>query len=101
MIHHLQQEVEDLRVSLLDLIQQQHAMRLLGDGLGQQTALVESDISGRCTDQTRHRVPLHVLGHVEADQLDPSARQLACGFGLAYPCRAGEEEGAHRFVRCL
>ena len=69
-VHHLQQDVEDVRVRLLDLVEQQHRVRLLGDRLGQQAALVEADVARRRADQARHRVALHVLGHVEADQLD-------------------------------
>jgi hypothetical protein len=50
-VHHLQQDVEDVRVRLLDLVEQQHAVRLLGDGLGQQAALVEADVARRRADQ--------------------------------------------------
>ena len=55
---------------LLDLVEQQHAVRVLVDTVGQQAALVETDIAGRRTDQSRDRVPLHVLRHVEAQHLD-------------------------------
>ena len=33
-VHHLQQQVEHVRVRLLDLIHQQHGVRMFGDGLG-------------------------------------------------------------------
>jgi len=46
-------------------------MRVLIDGVGEQSALVEPDIAGRCTDQPRDGVALHIFGHVEADELDP------------------------------
>jgi hypothetical protein len=72
-VHHLQQQVEDFRMRLLDFIEQQHAVRLLGDGFGQQTALIEPDIARRRTDQTRYGVALHVLGHVETTSSTPSA----------------------------
>ncbi|MNM93621.1 hypothetical protein D3C81_1060010 [compost metagenome] len=102
MIHHLQQQVEDFRMRLLDFIEQQHAMRLLGDCLGQQTALIEPDITWRGTDQTRNRVPLHVLRHVEAHQLDPQRLgQLPRRLGLADTGRAGKQERTHRLVRGL
>ncbi|ABA48459.1 200 kDa antigen p200, putative [Burkholderia pseudomallei 1710b] len=98
-IHHLQQHVEDVRMRLLDLVEQQHAVRLLRDGLGQQAALVEPDVSGRRADQAAHRVTLHVFRHVEADQLDAEReRQLARHFGLADARRAGEQERADRLV---
>ena len=69
-VHDLQQQVEHVRMRLLDLVEQQHAVRMLGDRLGEQAALVEADVARRRADQARHRVPLHVLGHVEADELD-------------------------------
>ena len=88
-VHHLQQDVEDVRVRLLDLVEQQHRVRVLGDRLGQQPALVEADVSGRRADQARHRVALHVLGHVEADQLDAhGVGELARDLGLADAGRA-------------
>jgi len=40
--HHLQEEVEEIRVRLLDLVQQQHGVRMLIDRVGQQAALVEA-----------------------------------------------------------
>ncbi|MOA00351.1 hypothetical protein D3C78_1197090 [compost metagenome] len=101
-VHDLQQQVEDFRVGLLDLVQQQHAVRLLGDGLGQQTTLVEADVAGRRPDQARDGMPLHVLGHVETNQLDTQGlRQLARHLCLADARGAGEKEGAHRLVRRL
>ncbi|MNZ88813.1 hypothetical protein D3C78_1077130 [compost metagenome] len=47
-------------------------------------------------------MPLHVLGHVEAHQLNAQRLgQLPRRFGLAHPGRAGEQERADRLVRCL
>jgi hypothetical protein len=37
-IHHLQQDAEHVRVRLLDLVEQQHCMRRLADGVDQQPA---------------------------------------------------------------
>jgi len=99
-VHHLQQQVEDFRVSLLDFIEQQHAVRLLGDGLGQQAALVETDVARRRADQTRDGVPLHVLGHVETHQLHAQGLgQLPRSLGLAHAGGAGEQEGTDGLVR--
>ena len=52
-VHHLQQDVEQVGMRLLDLIEQQHAMRVLVDRVGQQAALVEADIARRRADQPR------------------------------------------------
>eukprot|EP01132_Coremiostelium_polycephalum_P016380 gene16379-biopygen8373 len=101
-VHDLQQQVEDFRVRLLDFIEQQYAMWLLGDRLGQQAALVEADIARRRTDQARDGVTLHVLGHVETHQLDPHGLgQLPRRFGLADAGRPGEQERTDRLVRRL
>ena len=93
-IHHLQQDVEDVRMRLLDLVEQQHRVRLLGDGLGQQPALIEADIARRRADQTRDGVTLHVLGHVEAHQLDAQREGQLPRLGLAHARGAREQERA-------
>ena len=61
MIHDLQQNIKDIRMRFFDLVEQQHAMRLFSDCLGQQTALIKPHITRRRTNQPRHRVALHVL----------------------------------------
>ena len=99
-IHDLQQHVEQVRMRLLDLVEQQHAMRMLVDAVGQQAALVEADIAGRRADQPRDRVALHVFRHVEADELDAERRRkLLRDFGLADAGRAGEQVAADRLFR--
>jgi Protein of unknown function (DUF3170). len=66
MVHDLQQDVEQILMRLLDLVEQQHAMRMLVDAIGQRAALVEADVARRRTDQPADGMPLHVLRHVEA-----------------------------------
>ena len=72
-IHDLQEDVEQVRMGLFDFVEQKHAMGMLIDRVGQQAALVETDIAGRCADQARNRVALHIFRHVEADQFDAEA----------------------------
>ena len=99
-VHDLQQDVEQIRMRLLDLVEQQHAMRMLVDAIGQQAALVEADIAGRRADQARDGVPLHVFRHVEAQQLDAErCGELLCDFGLADAGRAREQIAADRLLR--
>ena len=99
-IHDLQQHVEQVRVRLLDFVEQQHAMRMLIDAVGQQPALVEADIAGRRADQPRNGVALHVFRHVEADQLDAErSRKLLGDLGLADAGRAREQITADRLFR--
>jgi hypothetical protein len=74
-------------------------VRLLGDGLGQQAALVEADVARRRADQAADGMALHVLGHVEADQLDAQdVGQLLGDLGLAHAGGAAEQEAADRLV---
>ena len=65
-IHHLQQQVEHLRVRLFDFIQQNDGVRVLRDRLGEQSTLIEPHITGRRADKARNRMALHILGHVVA-----------------------------------
>ena len=98
-IHHLQQDREQIRMRLLDFVEQQHRVRRLPDRVDQQAALFVADVSRRRADQARHRVLLHVLRHVEAQELDlEHARQLPRQLGLADAGRAREQEVAHRLV---
>jgi hypothetical protein len=94
-VHHLQQDVVDVGVCLFDLVEQQHAVRFLGDRLGQQSALVEADVARRRTDQARDRVPLHVFRHVEADEFVAEAiGELLGDLGLADSRRTRKKEAA-------
>ena len=83
-VHHLQEDVEQVGVRLLDLVEQQHAVRVLVDRVGQQAALVVADIARRRADQPADRVALHIFGHVEALQRNAHDRgELARDLGLA------------------
>ena len=64
----LQQDVEDLRVSLLDLIEEHHGVALAAHGLRQLAAFLEAHVSRRRADQTAHVVALHELAHVDLDE---------------------------------
>ena len=102
-IKHLQQNIEDLGVSLLNLVQQHHGVGATAHGLGQLTALFVTHISGRRTHQAGNAVLLAVLTHVDTHQgvlvikleLRESLREL----GLAHTGRSQEQEGTNRAVR--
>ena len=99
-VHHLQQDVEDVGVRLLDLVEQQHRVGMLADRVDQQAALLEADVSRRRADQPRDGVLLHVLAHVEAHELVAEVqRELLGELGLADAGRAGEQEAAGRAIR--
>ena len=99
-VHYLQQDIEHLRVRLFDFVQQQHGVRLLGNGFGKQSALIKADIAGRRADQPAYGMAFHVFGHVEANQFDAHAiGQLARYFGFSDASRPGEQEAANGLLR--
>ena len=99
-VHDLQQDVEQVGMGLLDFIQQQHGVRMLVDGVGQHAALIEADIARRRADQAGDAMPLHILRHVEADELDAhGGGELPRDLGLADAGGAGEQVVADRLLR--
>src|SRR5687768_6272838 len=102
---HLQQDVEDVGMRFLDFVEEHDRIRVALDLLGELTALFVANISRRRADQLRHRVLLHVLGHVEADErviaAEQEVGQRAGELGLADAGRAEEHEAAHRTIRTL
>jgi hypothetical protein len=99
-VHDLQQDVEHVRVRLLDLVEQDDAVRMLVDLVGQEAALVVADVAWRRADQPADRVPLHVLRHVEAQQLDAQrGGQLLGDLGLADAGGPAEQVAADRLLR--
>ena len=50
-VEHLEQDVEDLGVRLLDLVEQHHAVRAAAHRLGELAALLVADVAGRGADQ--------------------------------------------------
>jgi hypothetical protein len=82
-------------VRLLDLVEDEDGVGRAVDGVGQKAALVEADVAGRGADEARHGMRLHVLAHVEAQELDAEdGGELLGQLGLADARRPGEEEGA-------
>ena len=101
----LEEDVEHLRVRLLDLVEEDHAVVLAPDGLGQLAALVEADVAGRRADETADVVALHELAHVDLDERVLAAEhELGERLGelrLADAGRAQEDERADRALRIL
>ena len=96
----LQQDVEDLGVSLLDLVEQDDCVALASNGLGQLAALVEADVAGRRSDQPTDVVALHEFAHVDLDErvlgTEHELGECLGQLGLAYTRRAKEDERADR-----
>jgi len=95
-LKNLQQDVEDIRVRLLDLIKQNHRVGRTLDALGELAALLVAHVPRRRTDQLRDAVLFHVLRHIEADQrlvgAEEELRQAARHLRFAHAGRAQEQE---------
>ena len=104
-VEHLQQHVEHVRMRLLDLVEQHDLIGPPPHRFGERAAFVVADIAGRRADQPGHRMLLHVLRHVDADQrmlvVEQELRQRLGQLGLADAGRAQEHERADRPVRIL
>ena len=97
-IQHLQQNVEDIRVSLLHLVQQHHRVRLATHRFGQVTAFFIADIAWGSPHQPGHGMLLHELGHVDTHHgffgIEQEVGQRLAQLGLANPSGAQEQETA-------
>src|SRR5579872_3003314 len=100
---HLQQDVEHIRVRLLDFIQQHYGIGGALHSLGKLAALFVAHVSRRRADQLADRVLLHELRHVEADErllcAEHELRQGAGHLGFAHAGGTEEQEGADGPVR--
>src|SRR5438270_2447999 len=99
-VEDLEQDVEDVRVRLFNLVEEDHGEWAPAHRLGELAALVVADVARRRTDQPGHRVALLVLRHVEPDQcllvVEEELREGARQLRLADAGRAQEDEGADR-----
>ena len=104
-IQHLQQRVEDIRMRLLDLVEQHHGERLAAHLLGELAALLITDVSRRRTKETRCRILLGELGHIDANQriliVEQELGQRLGQLGLAHAGGAGKDERTGRALRVL
>ena len=102
-VEHLQQHVEDLRIGLLNLIEQHHGIRAAAYGLGQLAALLVAHVARRRANQARDRSLLHVFGHVDADHgllvVEQEVGERLGQFGLTHTGGAEEQERSGRTVR--
>ncbi len=95
-VEHLQQDVEHVRMRLLDLVEQHDLIGPPPHRFGERAAFVIADIAGRSADQPRHRMLLHVLRHVDANErrlvVEQELRQGLGQLGLADAGRPQEHE---------
>ena len=101
-VEHLQQHVEDIRMGLLHLVEQDHGVGATAYGLGKLAALVVAHVSRGRTDQTLDAELLHVLGHVDTHEralvVEQALGKRLGELGLAHAGGAQEEEAADGLV---
>ena len=99
----MEQNVKNVGVRLLHLVEQQHAVGFAAHRLGQVAAFFVAHVARGRTNESRHRVFLHELAHVDADQMvfavKQKARQRLAQLGLTHAGGAEEQEGAGGAVR--
>ena len=95
-VEHLQQDVEDVAVGLLDLVEQHDLVGPAPDRFGQHAAFLIADIARRSADQPGDRMLLHELRHVDADHgvriVEQEFGERLGQLGLADAGRAEEQE---------
>ena len=80
----------------LYLVEEQHAVGRLPDGVGQQTSVLVAHISRRRTDKLRHGMLLCVLTHVEAHKAHAElVGENPCHLRLSHTRRSDEEKACH------
>ncbi len=102
-VEHLQEQVEDVGVRLLDLVEEEDAVRPAAHRLRQVAALLAVDVAGRRADEPRGHVLLHELAHVEARQrllvVEEKLGERLRELGLADAARSEKEERPDRLAR--
>ena len=98
-IQNLQKNIEYVRMRLLHLVKQHDRIGMRADPVAELTAVPMAHISRRRADHLGHRMLFHIFGHVYPDDgfliAEQSLRKGLGQFGLSYPCRSQEQEGAN------
>ncbi|EPY19096.1 ATP-dependent Clp protease ATP-binding protein subunit ClpB [Strigomonas culicis] len=100
LVQDLQQDVRHARVRLLELVEEDDLIRPAAHGLGELAALLVADVARGRADEAVHRVPLHVLAHVDtADEgvvVEEELGETLAHLRLADAGGAQEQEGPER-----
>ena len=76
LLQHLQQNVEDVGVCLLDLVEQHNRVRVTAHSLGELAALVMAHVTRRATDELGDLELAAELRHVKADERVLAAKEV-------------------------
>jgi hypothetical protein len=99
-VHHLQKNVEDIRMRFFDLVEENHRVGSAPDSFGQLAALVIAHVTRRRADQPCHGVLLHVLAHIDAHHrlliVEHKLGQRPRGLRFAHARWAKKNERANR-----
>src|ERR1019366_4996081 len=102
---YLQQDVEHIRMRLLNFVEQHDRVGSAFHTFRQLSALFVAYVSRRRADQLRDGVLLHELRHIEAHErlvaAEHEMRQGARDFSFAYAGWSQKEERSNRAVRAL
>ena len=90
---------------LFHLVEQHHRIGLSAHRLGELTALLIADISGRCADEARHGEFFHIFAHVDAHDVlfivEKTFRKRLGKLRLADARRSQKQERSDRAVGIL
>ena len=105
LIQHLQKDVEDVRVGLLDLVQKHDGVGPAAHRLRERTGVLVAHVSRRRSNKSRDGELLHVLAHVHPNQSvaigEQEFREGPGQLGLADSGGAREDERPDGAVRIL
>ena len=101
-VHHLQQHIEHIAMSLFYLIKENHRVGVTSHFLGELSALLIAYISRRCTHKARHCKFLHKFTHIHTNnrvgRVKQRFSQLLCQICLTYTRRTKEHKCADRLI---
>ena len=105
LVHHLQEQVENVWMGLLDLVQEHHAIGFAPHPFRELSALLVAHVARRRADEPGDGEFLHVFAHVDPDHVVLRVKQVfgqgPRQLGLAHAGGAEEQEGADGAVRVL
>ena len=105
LVEDLEEDLVDVRVGLLHLVEQHHAVGPAADRLGEDAALAVADVAGGRALEGGDRVGLLELAHVDGDEVLLAAVERLGegqgGLGLADAAGADEHEDADGLVRVV